>query len=202
MPISEKWIPQLQQLIAQGLSNTEIARVLNKNPHAVSDRIRLSGLRIQRRGGPSGSWNGVWKGGIRETKDGYIEVRFDHPRNTLGYCREHILVMESHLGRLLQEDEVVHHRNGNRKDNNIDNLELFASNAEHLRAELSGNCPEWSLEGWNKLILPKAEQAIAKRVSNYHPKISEGGHHCSGFENHPLLQKQPLSVQELAKKHF
>ena len=41
------------------------------------------------------------------------------------YKREHILVIESYLGRELEKGEVVHHLNGIRKDNRIENLLLM-----------------------------------------------------------------------------
>lgn len=50
-----------------------------------------------------------------------------------GYIPEHVLVVEASLGRYLKKPECVHHVNGDRLDNRIENLTLFSSQSEHMR---------------------------------------------------------------------
>lgn len=66
--------------------------------------------------------------------DGYISVYCpNHPKATKdGHVMKHRLVMEEHIGRYLNDDEVVHHKNKNRADNRLENLELMTSK-EHAR---------------------------------------------------------------------
>ena len=52
----------------------------------------------------------------------------------IGRRRAHRVVAERMLGRPLAPGEVVHHRDGSRRNNDPSNLEVFASNAEHMRA--------------------------------------------------------------------
>ena len=54
-----------------------------------------------------------------------------------GYRRRARVVMEEHLGRALERNEVVHHINGDRGDDRIENLELM-SLAEHSRMHNKG----------------------------------------------------------------
>lgn len=71
-----------------------------------------------------------WKGGRLKDGKGYIKVfRPEHPNaQKNGYVMEHRIVMEQSLGRLLRKEEEVHHKNGIKGDNRLENLELVLWN--------------------------------------------------------------------------
>ena len=69
-----------------------------------------------------------WKGGRYIRKDGYVFVR--NPKNPLKLILEHRLVMSNYIGRELTISEHVHHKNENKSDNRIENLELL-SHGQH-----------------------------------------------------------------------
>ena len=70
----------------------------------------------------------AWKGGKR-TRQGYVMLYMpDYPSSACdGYVCEHRLIMEKHLGRYLEKWELVHHKNGIKDDNRIENLEIVIS---------------------------------------------------------------------------
>lgn len=78
-----------------------------------------------------------WKGGRSITKRGYIKILlspddFFYPMtNKTGYVFEHRLVVAKVLDRCLLSWEVVHHKNGIKGDNGIDNLELLKCQGKH-----------------------------------------------------------------------
>ena len=81
-----------------------------------------------------------WKGGRRTRPDGYVYMLApdDHPypaytkASGSKYILEHRYVMEQHLGRYLEPNEVVHHIDENPSNNDIGNLRLYSSQSEHI----------------------------------------------------------------------
>lgn len=99
----------------------------------------------------------------------YAIVR-GHPRATVqGYVLEHRAVVESHLGRILDKNEVIHHINGNKKQNNIENL-VVMKNGEHARIHrlhhgrkmVELRCPNCSL-----IFIKEHNKTHLAKPSNY-----------------------------------
>ena len=70
-----------------------------------------------------------WRGG-RHLQKGYVLILVDDDhlaatmRDQRGYVPEHRVVMSEFLGRSLTRHETVHHINGDKTDNRLENLEL------------------------------------------------------------------------------
>lgn len=66
-------------------------------------------------------------------RDGYIKIWVGNEK-----ILEHRYVMEQHLGRSLRDDEVVHHINGDKQDNRIENLQVMTQD-EHIALHWQDN---------------------------------------------------------------
>jgi len=108
--------------------------------------VKLAGVPIKGPGGTQFKPSTHRKWSRRKTQSGYIELTAYVPGSGIGQPRgrgrydfrlEHRLIMAEHLGRELVKGEQVHHKNGIRDDNRIENLELRSGNhgsgATHCR---------------------------------------------------------------------
>ena len=128
------------QLYKSGLSQSQVGLKLGCTQSAVYHILKK--MKVPGRADyAAGARNSRWNGGRKADGGGYMMIWLPEHANAdaAGYIYEHRLVMSQMLGRPLKRKEVVHHKNKNRMDNRPENLELFRSNAEHLRAELTGS---------------------------------------------------------------
>lgn len=91
---------------------------------------------------------------------------------------EHRHIMEEHLGRTLGVDEVVHHKDGDKTNNDIENLEVI-SRSEHSRLHTIGR--------------PLTEEAIEKRSEKRKGKASK---------NRTLSAEQVTQIKSLAASGY
>lgn len=114
-------------------------KIVNKNMKKWTT-LRKTGAPMHR--------NRAWTGGRIVDKDGYVLLKApNHPHATAaGYVREHRLVMEEKLGRLLLPTEVVHHRDDCKHNNTPDNLELFDSQSRHVSETMRGRVESSRIE--------------------------------------------------------
>lgn len=124
--------------IAQGLTLKEIAARLETSSESVRRALIEAGIPRRPRGSPIGKH--LPAGGQTVDGDGYhLRLVPEHPYARGGYVLLHRLLMEAHLQRPLEPHEVVAHKSGDRGNNSLTNLQLYASMAEFARDTLKGN---------------------------------------------------------------
>ena len=76
----------------------------------------------------------------RMDRDGHILIKqINHPFAKKGWIPEHRYVVERNIGRYLEDTEIIHHINMDKKDNRIENLHVFKTNREHFLSHGSLN---------------------------------------------------------------
>lgn len=109
-------------LYAYGFSTPESARMLGTSRTTIERAVKSLGGRLRSiSDGKSLSCRGN-----RRVDSTYITVCVGKGKRV----KEHRMIMESEIGRALTKNEVVHHINGNRIDNRIENLQLM-TRSEH-----------------------------------------------------------------------
>ncbi len=131
-------LADVAQRWANGATAKEIAAAHGCSVQPVRCALRKMGLRRPakpRPGATAGDRNHAWSGGRRIRPDGYVVVW-----TTEGERLEHRVVAENALGRPLTDEEVVHHRDGNKANNSPENLEV-TTQSEHARHHMQLSNP-------------------------------------------------------------
>lgn len=127
-PVPQETLDWIRQQRKEGVTYKSIADALGITQNSVMCIGRNMGLPLDPR--KSGPEHQAWKGGRRVDGNGYVQVWI--PPNDpmysmttgLGYVPEHRLVMARSIGRPLTRSETVHHVNGDKTDNRLENLQL------------------------------------------------------------------------------
>lgn len=142
-------------------TSKEIAKIVGCPPKYVQKQFVKFDLPRPKRAPPCGERNPSAGCGRIIDRDGYawlavppgVPRAFYRKNRTHGRIREHHLVAMEVLGRKLKNSEVVDHIDGIKIHNHPKNIRVFRSNADHLKATISGNVPNWSAAGKKKLQL-------------------------------------------------
>lgn len=132
-PINDQAKAEVIRLFQIGLSQVAIGASVGYSQSVISRILRKSGLQEKPRWGV-GERHHAWRGGEIKNSAGYVaewvapDDRFACMRAQSGYVLQHRLVMAKALGRPLSRKETVHHINGDRCDNRIENLQLRYGN--------------------------------------------------------------------------
>lgn len=161
------------------LTQDQVAELLGKNRTTIQRWCKRFGLETQRTGPRNGPLHPGWKGGRKLVGRYWYVYAPWHPLATKQRCvAEHRLVAENKLGRYLTHHEVVHHRDRNPQNNSPGNLEVFPTNGAHLRHELTGRVPNWTLDGKRRIA-----EAVA-RISASRRSLKSGGHRRTRTSGH------------------
>lgn len=137
-----------------GRGVTGIAQTTGHGVSTINRIIREAGIEPENRnqGNRRGPASPSWKGGRTKSKYGYVAVwvppdsSFRSMAQSYGYVMEHRLVMAESLGRPLEPWESVHHINGVRDDNRLENLQLRSGKHGNGVAYRCLNCGSQDIE--------------------------------------------------------
>ena len=174
-------IAQVRELADGTRTSIEIAEALGRNPRHIRKILLKHDLPRLGVGARFGEANPEFVAGRRINLNGYAMVSAPgHPhakaygKKKTGWVFEHRLVLEQKLGRHLLPKERVDHIDGLTLHNCPDNLRLFASNADHLRATLTGKVPHWSAEGYRNMSLRHHQPEDLQLVDTHRQRRAAG----------------------------
>jgi len=119
------------------ISGTKLAEMFDVNLCTIYNRLRALGIKIRSNseshvGIQARENNPNWKGGESVDGAGYVTVNINGKQ-----FRKHRIIAEQKLGRELMPNEVVHHIDGDIKNNHPENIEILSSQSEHIKKHIN-----------------------------------------------------------------
>jgi endogenous inhibitor of DNA gyrase (YacG/DUF329 family) len=163
-----------------------------KEFYCIQSRIKIAKFCSQHCG-MVGKNNWRWNGGSKNWA-GYKMIMVDGKQ-----VREHRYLMEKLLGRQLLPNEVVHHINGKRDDNRIENLKVMIKNVhdrEHTIGEKNPFYGKHHTEETRKKI--SKTKKLPKIIKMFKDNLWQK---WDGSDVQQILIEETLTLEQL-KKHF
>ncbi|MBQ5655957.1 MAG: HNH endonuclease [Bacteroidaceae bacterium] len=182
------------------VSNQELAKLIpGKSEQGIYKKAYKLGLRkgaeiqfLNRSLANRGANAGNWKGGERVTPGGYRQILCtEHPRaDKSGYVMEPIVVWEDHTGVFVPDNCCIHHLNGNKTDNRIENLCMMQRSAHTVFHHRGKHHSETT----KSILSQKAKERFADQKNHPFYKDINVGEMIA-------MRKSGASVISVCKKH-
>jgi len=211
----------------QGLSTIAIGKLLGTSGSTIGNRMKELGVRMRTPseylcGHPmslearrkisekqQSEKGNNWKGGRITDAHGYIRVAIrrddfffpmsNHRGNEYrGYIMEHRLVMAKYLNRCLVPWEVVHHKNGIKTDNRLENLELLSMKGHTPSSQLARHIKQKEDDAYKRGLVDGANQKEQALIKHLFEPCKEHRGVLGWFESHRYLC--PECMKELESK--
>lgn len=188
-----KHAEKIRVLLRQGLPFVEISRRIGCAKSTVSFHAQKLGVEPPKRLRPPPTVKMRRKRKrIWQNMHGYIGRVIRKKDGTRTTSLMHREVMEFHLGSKLRSDEHVHHKNGVRDDNRLDNLELLsaAEHASHHRPEPERwyfECPECGAE------FMRFARRVRDKQGTQGAKGPFCSRYCAGLNNQRKQSNTPMA---------